>query len=371
MLNNNKLCITIKYNRMVRNCFCGNDILTEKIQLNTETFDGNNIDGCLCIKYCDKCDHNFNISVKSCDADYIDYYINFSKYHHGDQVITENGIYMKQVNYIQPYLETYAVKSILNYGSGNTCYNDLFRTNVSIDNYDIGDIDVNKRKYDLLLLSHVLEHVYDLNQFLDKIKVNMNSNGIVYIEVPNSEHYDLMQYDVPLQEINIEHINFFSKHSLAKLMMMNNFTPILIEDGNFEIKNNTKYHVIRSMFRLNTLNIGFDKYLINGQSKLDKIKSFFLQNPQTKIYLYGAGAFTCKIIGEFKNNVIGIIDDNPSYLGKCIAGFEVINYDMFKTIVNENDTILITIIFISSKIKEKLTTLYRNLNIMSVEDITM
>jgi hypothetical protein len=361
----------IMYNKMVRNCFCGNEDLSDKIHLITETFDGNNLDGCLYVKYCKKCNHNFNISVKSSNADYIDYYTNLSKYHHGSQTITDNGMYMKQVNYIQPYLETYAVNSILNYGSGNTCYKDLFRTSVCIDNYDVGDLDINNRKYDLLLISHVLEHVYDLNHFLDEIKINMNSNGIVYIEVPNSERYDLMQYDVPLQEINIEHINFFSKHSLAKLMILNNFTPICIEDCCFEIKHNTKYHVIRSIFRLNTENVGFDKYLIDGQSKLDKIKSFFLQKPQTKMYLYGAGAFTCKIIGEFKSNIIGIVDDNPSYLGKCIAGFEVINYDMFKTIVNENDTILVTIIFSSNKIKEKLMSLDKILNITCVDDITM
>lgn len=354
---------------MVRNCFCGNTDLIDKIQLITETFDGNHIDGYLDIKYCKKCNHNFNISVKSSDSDYIDYYINLSKYHHGSQTITDNGIYMRQVNYIQPYLETYSVKSILNYGSGNTCYKDMFCTNVTIDNYDVGDGHDNKRNYDLLLISHVLEHVYDLNKFLDKIKNNINSNGIVYIEVPNSEKYDLMQYDVPMQEINIEHINFFSKHSLAKLMILNNFTPICIEDDVFEIKNNTHYHVIRSMFRLNTENIGFDKYLMDGQHKLDKIKSFFLKLPQTKIYLYGAGAFTCKIIREFKSNIIGIVDDNPSYLGKCIAGINVINYDTFKAIVNENDTILITIIFISSKIKEKLMTLNKSLHIICIDDI--
>jgi FlaA1/EpsC-like NDP-sugar epimerase len=197
----------------------------------------------------------------------------------------------------------------------------------------------------------------------------MNSNSIVYIEIPNSERYDLMQYDVPLQEINIEHINFFSKHSLAKLMILNNFTPICIEDCSFEIKNNTKYHVIRSMFRLNTENVGFDKYLIDEQSKLDKIKSFFLRNPQKKMYLYGAGAFTCKIIGEFKSNITGVIDDNPYYLGKSIAGFNVINYNMFKAIVNENDAILVTIIFSSNKIKDKLMTSDKSINVMCIEDI--
>ena len=91
--------------------------------------------------------------------------------------------------------------------------------------------------------------------------------------------------------------------------------------------------------------------------------------PQTKIYLYGAGAFTCKIIREFKSNIIGIVDDNPSYLGKCIAGINVINYDTFKAIVNENDTILITIIFISSKIKEKLMTLNKSLHIICIDDM--
>ena len=89
------------------------------------------------------------------------------------------------------------------------------------------------------------------------------------------------------------------------------------------------------------------------------------------MYLYGAGAFTCKIIGEFKSNVIGIIDDNPSYLEKCIAGFNVINYDMFKPIVNKNDTILVTIIFNSNKIKDKIMNIDKNLNIICIDDISV
>ena len=86
----------------------------------------------------------------------------------------------------------------------------------------------NTNKYDCLVLSHVLEHIYDLNSFIDKISENINDNGFLYIEIPNAEFYDKIVDICPLQEINLEHINFFSKYALNKILIHHNYTCLTI-----------------------------------------------------------------------------------------------------------------------------------------------
>jgi 2-polyprenyl-3-methyl-5-hydroxy-6-metoxy-1,4-benzoquinol methylase len=42
-------------------------------------------------------------------------------------------------------------------------------------------------KFDLIILSHVLEHLLNPSVFLKKIKSILSDNGILYIEVPSLE----------------------------------------------------------------------------------------------------------------------------------------------------------------------------------------
>ena len=43
---------------------------------------------------------------------------------------------------------------------------------------------INPKKYDLIILSHVLEHFLDLDSELNNISLLLKEDGIVYIEVP-------------------------------------------------------------------------------------------------------------------------------------------------------------------------------------------
>ena len=64
----------------------------------------------------------------------------------------------------------------------------------------INQLDENK-KFDLIILNHVLEHIVYPVEFLEKVLKYLNPNGILYIEVPSLEHvrnggykYDLLLY---------------------------------------------------------------------------------------------------------------------------------------------------------------------------------
>ena len=64
---------------------------------------------------------------------------------------------------------------------------------------------------------------------------------------------------MPLQEINVEHINF-SKLTLSVLMNNHKLYPINISDSNFNHDKET-YYVIRGMFKNSGMNNGFKKFL--------------------------------------------------------------------------------------------------------------
>lgn len=92
-------------------------------------------------------------------------------------------------------------KKLLDFGTGdgylaNYFYNNSFKTFAS----DIDKIrpsflskkitylknnKLNKNKFDIIVLRHVLEHVANPYNFIEKLKFNLNKKGFFYIEIPN------------------------------------------------------------------------------------------------------------------------------------------------------------------------------------------
>jgi 2-polyprenyl-3-methyl-5-hydroxy-6-metoxy-1,4-benzoquinol methylase len=82
-----------------------------------------------------------------------------------------------------------------------------------------------KKKFNVITLWHVLEHVPDLNQVVDWLKNHLAENGRLIIAVPNPESYDAKlykeywaAYDVP------RHLSHFSKNTLGNLANRHNFS---------------------------------------------------------------------------------------------------------------------------------------------------
>jgi hypothetical protein len=75
--------------------------------------------------------------------------------------------------------------------------------------------------YDLIICSHVLEHIPYPTDLIFEIKKSMNTSTILYIEVP---YEALMQTNANDPNLNLkkrhwhEHINFFSEKALRKLL---------------------------------------------------------------------------------------------------------------------------------------------------------
>jgi len=83
---------------------------------------------------------------------------------------------------------------------------------------DIPKID---KKFDVIIMSHVLEHLVDCRKILSNIKNLLTTDGIFFIEVPNCDQLESLEHSIFTQP----HLHHFTKSSLQ----------ILLEDLDFKI----------------------------------------------------------------------------------------------------------------------------------------
>src|SRR5262245_59602383 len=79
--------------------------------------------------------------------------------------------------------------------------------------------------YGFLILTGVMEHIADVDRAVAEFQRLLAPGGRVYLEVPDASRYQAQQ-DAPFQEFSVEHINFFSRTSLANLMSLRGFRVI-------------------------------------------------------------------------------------------------------------------------------------------------
>ena len=342
----------------MRNCQCCKSLIENYIyKLTITPINEINLNNELKIKYCKECYFYFVDSNNNQD-DYNEYYLKFNSYKDTNNK-TNNDKDEKCFNYLINNLDK-NIKNILDYGCGNKILSNFLNKIYNVDIFDI-DMEKNEKKYDCVILSHVLEHIYDIQSFINLLKINIKEDGYLYIEVPNMEYYDKFNIFGPLQEISIEHINFFSKYSLSKLMVNHGFIPTQIIDDYFTINSN-KYYIIRGIFKLNRNNNSFNNYLEDGVQYINNIK---IKNK--KLYLYGCGQFLFKIFNYLNENnfIINIIDDNICNLNKNIKNINIINFEMYKNIAKDDDNILITTLNYKDIIINKINLLNKNINILN------
>ena len=96
------------------------------------------------------------------------------------------------------------------------CHEALLK--LGIDLVDPGDLDSDSRPFDMVVLSHVLEHVPDPVQFLSRTTERLRKDGILFVEVPCND-YRHKNFDEP-------HLLFFDKSPMQLLLKKTGFCDI-------------------------------------------------------------------------------------------------------------------------------------------------
>ena len=156
-------------------------------------------------------------------------------------------------------------------------------------------------KYDVVLMSHVLEHLYFPKDVIKNIREILHSNGYLYIEVPSVEGFS--NHKIKNEIMSFTHLWHFTVKSLINLIEKQGFVSIANECAIEE-----KFPVIRALFKKIEDGKHKDKNSIKAidvsQAKnwflrhtemrderkkwaIKKINKFFMSDRQ--IVFYGAG----------------------------------------------------------------------------------
>jgi hypothetical protein len=185
---------------------------------------------------------------------------------------------IKNINFANYLKANYFKKEIeiLDFGSGYTNYKKT-NTELNFDTFDIADDNNSdmqikfdsllQKKYDLIFLNQVFEHVSEPKELIIMLNNLLKKNGILKIEFPSS---NMIFYKILLLKIfgfkktllheifPIEHVNCFSNTSLK--IFFENFTPLKFD---------------YELFSKDQIGMSFFKFLKYLMIKNVFIKSFF------------------------------------------------------------------------------------------------
>jgi SAM-dependent methyltransferase len=123
----------------------------------------------------------------------------------------------------------------------SSCYNSLQKIGVRVTSKDSPEL----KGFDIVIMSHVLEHVSSPVSFLEKTAKNLKKGGVLFIEVPCMD-YKHKAVDEP-------HLLFFEKEPMIYLLKQLGFEDIKVSYHGQEIEKlkrmaylKAKYHALRS-----------------------------------------------------------------------------------------------------------------------------
>ena len=205
----------------------------------------------------------------------------------------------------------------------------------------IGSAPSHMPKFDCVVLSHVLEHVYDIPAFFAAARSLLTPGGYLYLETPDATRYADYLY-APFQEFNTEHINHFSPLTLEGTGRRFGFKPVLVEQKLLQTSADTTYPAVFGLFQ----DVGKDtvSHPVNcDRELLSKITTYIERSTAQLgnidrnlgaalanhpcVILWGAGQLAMKLVALpslARVEVRALVDNNPTLRGKTFRGAAVV-----------------------------------------------
>ena len=184
-----------------------------------------------------------------------------------------------------------------------------------------------KKKFDVIYLNHVLEHVFQPEEEIIFLKKIMNEKGLLVIQIPNidlgSSLYDLFIYDHAYHFTKKSFISFFSRFYFNLVYFDTKLIPGNIIGVFKKSKKKLKKHKIN-----NNNTVKFDKFF-------SKINQLFIEMKNYKtLFFYGASLITLFYCSNFKNKKIIIFDDNKNIREKYNKNIKIYHSSKIKNYQN-------------------------------------
>lgn len=301
--------------------------------------------------------HNF-ISVGKVWNNYFNLFCNSIKSIINNKNILEIGDPSGKIaNSVDKYKKWYIVEP-------NKNKNIIFKNNIEFIDQFFDEKFILNDNIDLIIHSHLFEHIYEPNKFLKKCWNLLNINGEMFFGVPNMDYIATNEI-CPFLGIFFEHNIFLNKHNITYLLQSNGFDIINIID--YE-NHSTLYHTKKINFNNIVVTPIFDykdlfiKTLEKYNNFINKVNNL---NNEKPIYIFGASYNTQILLtmGINIKNISGIIDNSKDKQNKYFYGYNLKIYP--PTILTENDcTVILKNGYYSNEIKEQILNINSKINLI-------
>lgn len=184
----------------------------------------------------------------------------------------------------------------------------------------LNDID---STYDFITLSHVLEHIDDVGDFLRSLLAHLTPTGRAYIEVPDASRYS--DFGLPFLDFNSEHINHFSSLTLLKALEQSGFQSLGLGARTISLTSGALYPALYAVVERKPPALAMLRYIKASSGAFERA-DFLLEKSlkeHSAIAIYGAGEYLGHVLAMpsiQQRKVVQIVDRNPSLWGREIAG---------------------------------------------------
>lgn len=232
-----------------------------------------------------------------------------------------------------------------------------------------------KEDIDVIVNSHLFEHIYEPRSFLKKCHSILNKHGKMIFAIPNMEHISQEKL-APFNGVFFEHTIYYNEENVSYLLKIAGFKNIQVY--RFEThsllfyceKNEFVDNIIieppppkLSKNEIITFNKGIDYYETFSNNCID----FYKNNKNIPIYIFGCSYNSLFLWYLLKNKNIkihGFFDNNIEKQGKYLFGTNLMIYS--PSIINtfENICILLKNGYYSNEIREQLYTIKSDIFIL-------
>lgn len=163
---------------------------------------------------------------------------------------------------------------------------------------------------DVIYASHVLEHVYDLPQTMERINGALAPDGLLIIDVPDATGI-LQRWKMPILDFNTKHINHFTLRNLLDLGHHHGFELVDLRPYEMQFAPIIQAHFKRlDVARMSEAHIA--EHRTNRLYRLGRITK--------PVNVWGLGDITWHLLSQVDLNVLDYIDNDPAYRGQTYNG---------------------------------------------------
>lgn len=200
-----------------------------------------------------------------------------------------------------------------------------------------------KSRFDLILAIGVLEHVREVRNAIACLKSVLKDGGYLYIAVPDVEGL-VKAVNAPFQQFSMEHVNFFSRLSLARVAAEENLKTVRVWQDMVEWRAGVTEPVLAILFSKLDCEVAaltepiFDNvsaeclsaYIavsrVMESNLLSRIEN--LVQSQQPILVWGAGALARRLLVSTTfalMNITAFVDSDPHLMGTRLAGRRILS----------------------------------------------